>query len=70
MKHYNFSAAEAIAFIRIQRPGSVVGPQQSFLTKIQPLLVKPAAKKEENSMGSPKCSDSVITGIKKQRVLP
>jgi len=69
MKHYNFSAAEAIAFIRIQRPGSVVGPQQSFLTKIQPLLVKKEAKKEENGMGSPKCSDSVITPTKKRELL-
>jgi len=33
MKHYNFTAAECIAFLRIQRPGSVVGPQQSFLEK-------------------------------------
>lgn len=31
MKHYDWTADEAIAFIRIQRPGSVVGPQQQFL---------------------------------------
>jgi cell division cycle 14 len=70
MKHYQFSAAEAIAFIRIQRPGSVVGPQQAFLTRIQPLLVKAEPKKEENKMGSPKCSDSVITPLKKQKGTP
>lgn len=31
MKHYCFTAAEAIAWIRICRPGSVIGPQQNFL---------------------------------------
>ncbi|MEQ2210074.1 Dual specificity protein phosphatase cdc14ab, partial [Xenoophorus captivus] len=31
MKHYRFTAAEAIAWIRICRPGSVIGPQQNFL---------------------------------------
>jgi cell division cycle 14 len=31
MKHYKFTAAEAIAWLRICRPGSVIGPQQNFL---------------------------------------
>uniref|UniRef100_A0A3P8YYC1 protein-tyrosine-phosphatase n=2 Tax=Esox lucius TaxID=8010 RepID=A0A3P8YYC1_ESOLU len=31
MKHYCFTAAEAIAWIRICRPGSIIGPQQNFL---------------------------------------
>lgn len=31
MKHYHFTAAEAIGYIRICRPGSVIGPQQQFL---------------------------------------
>ena len=31
MKHYKFTAAESIAWIRICRPGSVIGPQQNFL---------------------------------------
>uniref|UniRef100_G3NUC5 Cell division cycle 14B n=1 Tax=Gasterosteus aculeatus aculeatus TaxID=481459 RepID=G3NUC5_GASAC len=31
MKHYCLSAAEAIAWIRICRPGSVIGPQQNFV---------------------------------------
>jgi len=33
MKHYRFSAAEAIAWIRICRPGSIIGPQQEFLVQ-------------------------------------
>lgn len=31
MKHYGFTAEQAIAYIRICRPGSVIGPQQTFL---------------------------------------
>ncbi|TSS97521.1 Dual specificity protein phosphatase CDC14AB [Bagarius yarrelli] len=35
MKHYRFTAAEAIAWIRICRPGSVIGHQQNFLEEKQ-----------------------------------
>ncbi|KAL1023192.1 hypothetical protein UPYG_G00037500 [Umbra pygmaea] len=35
MKHYRFTAAEAIAWIRVCRPGSVIGPQQNFLEEKQ-----------------------------------
>jgi len=38
MKHYDFNADESIAFQRIQRPGSVVGPQQPFLHKMEPKM--------------------------------
>jgi len=31
MKEYGWSAREAIAWLRIVRPGSVIGPQQHFL---------------------------------------
>ncbi|CAF4468597.1 unnamed protein product [Rotaria sp. Silwood2] len=31
MKHYKFTAAEVIAWLRISRPGSVIGPQQNYL---------------------------------------
>lgn len=31
MQHYRMTAAECIAWIRICRPGSVIGPQQNFL---------------------------------------
>lgn len=33
MKHYGFTANEAIGFMRIMRPGSVCGPQQHFLAE-------------------------------------
>ncbi|XP_025053427.1 dual specificity protein phosphatase CDC14B isoform X2 [Alligator sinensis] len=35
MKHYRMTAAETIAWIRINRPGSVIGPQQHFLVEKQ-----------------------------------
>jgi cell division cycle 14 len=35
MKHYNFSADEFIAWARICRPGSVLGPQQQFLAEME-----------------------------------
>jgi cell division cycle 14 len=31
MKHYKFTAAELIAWTRICRPGSIIGPQQHYL---------------------------------------
>ncbi|XP_069083862.1 dual specificity protein phosphatase CDC14B isoform X5 [Pleurodeles waltl] len=35
MKHYRMTAGETIAWIRICRPGSVIGPQQNFLVAKQ-----------------------------------
>lgn len=35
MKHYKFCAAEFIGWIRLCRPGSVLGPQQQFLCEIE-----------------------------------
>jgi hypothetical protein len=35
MKHYRFSAREVIGWMRVCRPGSVIGPQQQFMEEIQ-----------------------------------
>jgi len=35
MKHYKWTADEAIAWLRICRPGSVIGPQQEFVIEYQ-----------------------------------
>lgn len=35
MKHYKFTSEEVIGYIRICRPGSVIGPQQNYLCDIQ-----------------------------------
>lgn len=35
MKHYRFCAADFIAWIRVLRPGSILGPQQHYLLQMQ-----------------------------------
>lgn len=35
MKHHGFTAKEVIGWLRVCRPGSVIGPQQQFLESIQ-----------------------------------
>eukprot|EP00463_Aulacantha_scolymantha_P001509 TRINITY_DN2120_c0_g1_i1.p1 TRINITY_DN2120_c0_g1~~TRINITY_DN2120_c0_g1_i1.p1 ORF type:complete len:103 (+),score=9.96 TRINITY_DN2120_c0_g1_i1:217-525(+) len=35
MKHYKLTHAEAIAWIRLCRPGSIIGPQQHFLQQME-----------------------------------
>lgn len=39
MKHHGFTAREAIAWLRICRPGSVIGHQQWFLENAQPRMI-------------------------------
>lgn len=38
IKHYGFSANEAVGWLRLCRPGSVIGAQHRFLIKCQPWL--------------------------------
>jgi len=38
MKHYRFPAAAFIGWIRICRPGSILGPQQNWLCVIIKIL--------------------------------
>ncbi|KAI9001861.1 dual specificity protein phosphatase [Hyaloraphidium curvatum] len=40
MKHYLFTAAEVIGFLRVLRPGSIVGPQQNWLVGMQARMWK------------------------------
>ncbi|OMJ93672.1 hypothetical protein SteCoe_3372 [Stentor coeruleus] len=40
MKHFDFPAADFIGWIRLCRPGSVLGPQQQFLIEIEPEVRK------------------------------
>jgi len=35
MKHYHFTASEVISWLRVARPGSVVGPQQNYLQRYE-----------------------------------
>jgi hypothetical protein len=38
MKHYRFTAPECIAWMRICRPGMVIGPQQQFLQDLEHIM--------------------------------
>jgi cell division cycle 14 len=38
LKHYRFPAADFIGWIRIARPGSILGPQQHFLIDIEHVM--------------------------------
>lgn len=38
MKHYGFHAPDFIGWIRLARPGSILGPQQHFLIEIEKLM--------------------------------
>ena len=43
MKHYGFTAHEAIGYIRICRPGSVIGCQQQWLEEQEAALHRAGA---------------------------
>ena len=38
MKHHGFSAREAMGWLRIVRPGSVIGPQQQYLCEMEAVM--------------------------------
>jgi cell division cycle 14 len=38
IKHYHFNAADFIGWIRLCRPGSILGPQQYFLLEMEESL--------------------------------
>ena len=40
MKHYQIPAEAFIGWIRIARPGSILGPQQFYLPKEEPKYLK------------------------------
>lgn len=47
MKHYGYTAKETIAWCRLCRPGSVVGPQQQYLATIEQRMFKEGAMYRE-----------------------
>lgn len=48
MKHYGFPAAAFIGWIRICRPGSVLGPQQHFLLEMEKEMFEQGGIKEKS----------------------
>lgn len=55
MKHYRFTASEVIAWMRICRPGMVIGPQQHFLKEIESRMWKLGALEESCNVGKNTC---------------
>jgi len=49
MMKFKLTAAEAIGWMRICRPGSVLGPQQEFLEMMQPIMWKRGQAKLDSS---------------------
>lgn len=52
IKHFHMTAREAIAWMRICRPGSVIGQQQGWLERIEPWLWRQGAQFRINTLGS------------------
>lgn len=47
MKHYQFSARAALGYIRVCRPGSVIGPQQNYILQQEARMHQLGAKMRE-----------------------
>ncbi|XP_069817824.1 dual specificity protein phosphatase CDC14B isoform X2 [Dendropsophus ebraccatus] len=67
MKHYRMTAAESIAWIRICRPGSVIGPQQQFLVDKQMSLWNEGdiyrKKRREQENGNKLAVTFILSGV-------
>jgi cell division cycle 14 len=59
MKHYDFTAEEAMGYIRVCRPGSVIGPQQHYL------LYQEAIMRQQGQLARSRAMD----GFAKQSVI-
>ena len=51
MKHHGFSAREAMGWLRIVRPGSVIGPQQQFLCEREATMRREAERSLRQGAG-------------------
>jgi cell division cycle 14 len=67
MKHHGFTAREAMGWLRIVRPGSVIGEQQDFLCAREALMLRSSAPllavEEIPPAGNAAEAQSVIEGI-------
>eukprot|EP01029_Cantina_marsupialis_P012305 TRINITY_DN2716_c0_g1_i1.p1 TRINITY_DN2716_c0_g1~~TRINITY_DN2716_c0_g1_i1.p1 ORF type:complete len:477 (+),score=117.91 TRINITY_DN2716_c0_g1_i1:138-1568(+) len=66
MKHYGFTAHEIIAWLRICRPGSVIGPQQEYLESIQTAMWREGEafrKKQREQVKRHETLTSHMTGL-------
>jgi len=63
MKHYQFTAADAIAWIRICRPGSIIGPQQHFLEDMQNMMWRDGERYRKLQKAKQTSADSLSDGM-------
>lgn len=66
MKHFDFTAREAIAWLRICRPGCVIGPQQHFLEELHPLSWEhniPNNRETVSSLGIEETRSRIQSGV-------
>eukprot|EP00252_Welwitschia_mirabilis_P018779 TRINITY_DN4199_c0_g1_i12.p1 TRINITY_DN4199_c0_g1~~TRINITY_DN4199_c0_g1_i12.p1 ORF type:complete len:577 (+),score=41.26 TRINITY_DN4199_c0_g1_i12:322-2052(+) len=68
MKHYRFTANEALGYLRIVRPGSVIGPQQRFLREVQSRLWKAGELLRHQMVGVNNGSRNLISPFSKNNV--
>lgn len=52
IKHFHMTAREAIAWMRVCRPGSVIGQQQGWLERIEPWLWRQGAQYRISHLGT------------------
>lgn len=65
MKHFRMTAPEVIAWMRICRPGCVIGPQQQFLQDLEPVMWQ-EGEIERSLQNSTRLSSSLPTaGVSK-----
>eukprot|EP00887_Chlorella_sp_A99_P005476 scaffold1.g5476.t1 len=70
IKHFGFSAEEATGYIRVCRPGSVIGPQQHYLLHYAPRLLeegrvmRKAARAAEAAAEAPEVQRAARASIK------
>ena len=70
MKHFGFTAKEAIAWMRICRPGCVIGPQQHYLEKIEKFMWDQGVAEGYIQMpvGGDKTARPVVTSSQQQSI--
>jgi len=66
MKQYHFTASEAIAWVRLCRPGSIIGPQQHFLQAIQGRLWRQGDLFKKRVQHIKRQNSNEINGISKE----
>lgn len=60
MKHYGYTARECMAWCRLCRPGSIVGPQQQYLASIEARMFREGADyRLRHRLPNPAGSDEV-----------